>query len=159
MTENQNKRKRATRQEMRERLLEKLAKLDAQIEGTYTPDQETLVSKRIRAALRKRKTLLSRAEIVIVGRASTEKSPAQNGIEEKIKNAENRLADLRETKRRADERIANLPRDIERLSGLVEMIERGEEVEMPDDLFPIPGEAERTDHEHEVAAANPESED
>lgn len=157
MSTNTNKRKRATRQEMIERLEAKLAKLQAQAEGSFTPDAETLTVKRLRSALRKRRTLLHRAEVMVNGRPGTEKSPATNGIDEKIENARKRLADLEQSKRNAEERIAALPFDIERLESLLEQSETGAEVEFPTDLFPIGGEA--TETEVEVAAGEPEESD
>jgi chromosome segregation ATPase len=136
---------------MIERLEAKLAKLQAQAEGTYSDEGDTLVTKRLRSALRKRKTLLHRAEVLVNGRARTEKSPAMNGIEDKIENARKRLADLEDSQRRANEQIASLPFDIQTLTEALEAIERGEEVDFPTDLYRIPGE--NTTTETEVAVA------
>lgn len=151
------KRKRRTRQEMIADLQAKVEKLQAQEEGTYTPEHETLMSKRIRVALRTRKTALHQARITLNGRAPTENSPGTNGIETKIQNAEDRLASLRETKSRAEEQAANLPFDIERLEDLCERCEKGEDVEMPTDLYRLPGE--KTDVEHETAVVAGDGDD
>jgi DNA repair exonuclease SbcCD ATPase subunit len=152
------KRKRATRQEMIERLAAKLEKLQAQAAGNYDETGDSLNTKRLRSALRKRRTLLHRAETLLNGRAPTAKSPAQNGIDEKIENAQKRLDDLQEAKRRATEQTANLPFDIEKLEKLLADVENGEtEVEFPTDLYRIPGE--NTVAETENAAANADDED
>lgn len=155
MTNDQNKRKRATREEMIAKTQAKLDKLLAQKEGSFTPDAETLVVKRLRSALRRRKTALHRAEVMVNGRAATEKSPPMNGIDEKIENAQKRLADLVSSKERAEERIANLPFDISRIETILETAENdGTEPEFPTDLFMLDNES--TDSETEVAAGEPE---
>jgi hypothetical protein len=152
------KRKRATRQEMIERLEAKLQKLQAQAEGNFSDDQESNISKRLKKALRKRRTLLGRADVLLNGRPATEKSPAVNGIDEKIENAQSRLDQLIESKRRAEAQAANLPFDIEKLELLLEEVERGEEPEFPTDLFRI-GTEKPTDREVEVKVAMGEEED
>lgn len=155
MTNDSNKRKRATREEMIRRTEEKLAKLKAQAEGSFTPDAETLTVKRLRNALRRRKTALHRATVMLNGRAATEKSPSMNGIDEKIENARKRLADLEASKSRAEERVANLPFDISRIETILEDAEKsGTEPTFPDDLFPLDNES--TESEVEVAAGEPD---
>ena len=152
------KRKRATRTEMIERLAAKLEKLQAQAAGNYDETGDSLNTKRLRSALRKRRTLLHRAETLLNGRAPTAKSPAQNGIDEKIENAQKRLDDLQEAKRRATEQTANLPFDIAKLEKLLADVEEGGscEAEFPTDLYRIPGE--NTVAETENAAANADDE-
>jgi prefoldin subunit 5 len=153
-TETENKkmtRKRATRTEMIDRLEAKLEKLRAQAEGTYTEEGDSFITKRMRRALRTRKTLLHRAEVLVNGRARTEKSPAQNGIDEKIENARRRLADLEDSRNRAQEQIAALPFDIQTLTEALEATERGEEVDFPTDLYRVPGENTATETEVAVA--------
>lgn len=151
------KRKRATRKEMIERKKAELEKLLAQEAGTYTGDEGSDIAKRLRKAAKKRKTLLHRAQVLLFGRPATEKSPAVNGIEEKIENAQKRLDNLIESKRRAEEQVANLPFDIEKLELLLEEDERGEEVEFPTDLFRIGGK--ETDREVEVKVSMGDEED
>lgn len=150
------KRKRATRKEMIERKRAELEKLLAQEAGTFT-DEGSDMAKRLRKAMKKRRTILHRAEVLLNGRPATEKSPAVNGIDEKIQNAEKRLNDLIESKRRAELQVANLPFDIEKLELLLEEDEAGEEVSFPDDLFKIGGE-KPTDREVEVKVST-ENED
>lgn len=148
------KRYRATPAEMIARKLAEIEALKAKAEGTYTPDAETLTVKRVRNARRKRETLLDRAKIMLNGRVAGDGKIAQSSIDAKIEQAEKRLADLRLSKANAEERVANLPFDIERLAVLLERAEKGETIEFPADLTPIPGEGEGTDTEKEVAAAD-----
>lgn len=148
------KRVRSTPAQMKARLLARIAELEAKEAGTYTPDNETLTVKRVRNARRKRETLLDRAKIMLHGRTAQDGKIAQSSIDDKIAQAEKRLADLRQSKANAEERVANLPFDIERLAVLLERAEKGETIEFPSDLTPIPGEGEGTDTEKEVAAAD-----
>lgn len=148
------KRKRATREEMMARLQAKLERLQAQKEGTYVPDDETLTLKRLRSALRKRHTAMGNARMLLNGRPATEKSPAMNSIDEKIANAEKRLADLHTAKARAEEQLANLPFDIERLEAIIGVAETGTDVEFPTGLYPLPSEQDRTEAEVEASVAN-----
>lgn len=148
-----NRRKRRSPEELYQEALAKAEMYKAKMEGTYQPENDSYGVKRIRAALRKRKTALHAAQVTIDGRASTDKSPALNGIDAKIENAERRLEQLRETRERAMEQIAALPSDIETLSELVERIEDGEaEPEFPKGLHRLPGEGEQTEAEAEVAS-------
>lgn len=151
-----DRKQRRTRAQMIDEWKAKIAKAEAQQEGTYDSDSETLIGRRLRAAMKKRKTVLHRAGVLIHGRASTEKSPPMNGIVEKIERARQRLKDLIESGGRAEEQVANLPFDIERLAKLIEAEEKGEDVEFPTNLLSLPGEGEQTDTEAEVAAGTSE---
>jgi hypothetical protein len=78
-------------------LLAKLAILEAKENGTYEPSMEPDGLKGVKAALRRRKTALHQAQILIAGRAATDKSPALPGIDAKIENAQKRLDNLLES--------------------------------------------------------------
>ncbi len=151
-----DRKQRRTRAQMIEEWKAKITKAEAQEEGTYDSDSETLVGRRLRGAMKKRKTILHRAGVLLQGRAATEKSPPMNGIVQKIERARQRLADLIESGARAEQQVANLPFDIERLAELIEAEEKGEDVEFPNDLLRLPGEGEQTDTEAEVAAGTSE---
>jgi len=141
------RRKKRTRAEMIADLEHKLAKYRAQEEGTFE-DQTTL--KMLKRALKARQKALHQANILLHGREQTpdRKSPPVNSITVKIENAQRRVDGYIESKRRAEEQIANLPFDIEKLQDLVTVAESGEEVEFPQDLFRLP--TDRTDRENEV---------
>jgi uncharacterized protein (UPF0335 family) len=158
MTTNENnggkgKRNRRTRLEVMAELKAKLAKLEAKVAGVYDDSQEDgYTVKRLKAAIRRRETAQGTAETLLNGRAATEKSPQVSPIDEKIANAEKRLADLRKAKTQAMETIARLPFDIEVLRTLLERANKGEAVEFPTGLYLIPGE--KTDAEHEAASVH-----
>ena len=149
------KRQRATRQEMIERLQAKLERLQQQEEGKPVASTTPLGVKRLRAAIRKRKTALHRANVLIDGHAGSEKSPRINGIESKIENARQRLDSLIEARNRAVDHIETLPGDIERLEAALAQAEAGGEIEMPEGLTNI---GESNDAEVEVEAGMGESE-
>jgi len=149
------KRQRATRQEMIERLQAKLGRLQQQEEGKPVASTTPLGVKRLRAAIRKRKTALHRANVLIDGHAGSEKSPRINGIESKIENARQRLDSLIEARNRAVDHIETLPGDIERLEAALAQAEAGGEIEMPEGLTNI---GESNDAEVEVEAGMGESE-
>jgi len=145
------KRNRRTRAEVAAELRARLAILEAKLAGNYDDSQEDgYIVKRLKAAIRRRETTLGTVETLLNGRKATEKSPQVAPIDEKIANAEKRLADLRASKVQALETQARVPFDIERLRGVLEMAERGEAVEFPTGLYLIPNE--KTDAEHEAAS-------
>lgn len=147
------KRFRATPEQMIARKLAEIETLKAQLAGTFTPDAETLTVKRLNAARRKRVTLLDRSRFILNGRTAEGGKVVQQSIDARIAQAEQRVADLRQTKANAERFAANLPGDVERLAVLLESAEKGETVEFPTDLTPIPGEGEGTDSEKEAAAS------
>jgi hypothetical protein len=141
----------------------RVAKLTAQIEGTWVAENaEKTGVKAVKAAIRRRKTALHQAKVLINGRAPTAKSPALPGIYGKIENAKLRLANMNEAADRGEAFIANLPFDIERLDALLELSEQeGEEIEVPNGLFKMGGEEDITEAEHEAnsVTANDTEED
>lgn len=156
MSENENKtgikRPRRTIEQRRADLMAELARLDAKAAGTFDPSQEEGYGlKRLRAAVRSRETAMGNATAVLNGKPGTEKSPAVSSIGVKIANARARLDNLILAEQRAVEILAALPADIETLRGLVERAEKGETVEMPTNLYRLPGEDEQTDAEREAA--------
>lgn len=156
--ENTTNGKKRTRRTIEERIAAtqaEMARLQAIKDGTYVRGEATSgnpVLTQVKKALRVRKTALHNAQIITDGRAATEKSPRQSTLAEKIENAEKRLNNLRETKKRSDQIIADTPFDIERLEALIELAESGEDITFPDNLTPLPSESEKTDTEHEVTA-------
>jgi len=145
---------RRTRAQMIEEMEAKLAAYKAKEDGTYTSDSETLIGKRLKGGLKRRRTLLHRAQVLIAGRAATEKSPPMNGIDDKIERAEARLEDLIESRERANEQVARLPGDIEAIAKAIEVDEQGlETAEFPSDLLALPGEGEQTNAEAETVHA------
>ena len=149
------KRQRATRQEMIERLQAKLERLQQQEAGKPVASTTPLGVKRLRAAIRKRRTALHRANVLLDGHAGSEKSPAINGIAAKIENAQRRLESLIEARDRAVEQIENLPGDIERLEAALAQAEAGGEIEFPEGLTMLEAS---NDAEVEVEAGMGESE-
>ncbi len=141
----------------------RVAKLTAQIEGTWIAENEEKTGvKAVRAALRRRKTALHQARVLIDGRGATAKSPALPGLYMKITNAEDRLYSMREAAQRGEDFIQNLPFDIERLDELLKLSEQeGEDIEVPNGLFKMGGEEDVTDAEHEakVVTANDTEDD
>jgi len=129
------KRKHRTPEQRIADLQAEIAKLEAKKNGTYDPTQEGDTMSRLRAALRRRQTVLKEALMLRDGRPGTAKSPALNPLEVKIQNAEERLERLTRDKAIMEKRVANLPGDIERLELLIDAAEKGEEVEMPTDLL------------------------
>lgn len=161
MTENQENKKRTkvTRSiaERKAAALAELAKLEAMENGTYvrgSNSEEPTILTTLRSMLRRRETVLKSADIFLNGRAASPKSPALNGVDTKIANAQKRIASLQEAKARQEDLFANLPFDIGRLEALVERAEKGEDVGIPQDLHPIPEKtAKKDDAEHEASMA------
>jgi hypothetical protein len=150
-------RKTRTIAERKADLIAKLAILEAKENGTYVRENaEKTGLKAVRYALRRRKTELHRAKVLVEGRAATANSPALAGIMDKIENAEQRLAKLREAAEKGENFIANLPFDIDRLEKLVLVGEAGDDVEVPSDLTRLGNEADRTDAEIETKVATSE---
>jgi len=149
------KRNRRTRQEMLEKRLAEVAKLQAQIAGNFdeSSDDSYMVT-RLKRAIRRRDTALKVAGTVMGGRAATDNSPAVSDIDTKIANAQKRLADLTETKARAIETQARVPFDLETLNAALASAVKGETVEFPTGLYILPGEGEKTEGEIEAGAAH-----
>lgn len=157
-TEN-GKRNRRTRKEMLEAARAKLAKLEAQVAGTWTGDEsdDNYMAKRLKAAIRRRETAIKNAETLLKGRAATKNSPAVSDIDTKIKNAEKRLSDMRDAKNRANEILARVPFDVETLQDALVKVDNGDEVEYPTGLYILPQESEKTEAEHEATLPGSES--
>jgi predicted nucleic acid-binding Zn-ribbon protein len=155
------KRNRRTRVEMLAALQEKLDRLKAQVSGTYDPtnDEGTYIVQRIRRAIRRRNTAMGNANTLLNGRPATDRSPAVAPVGEKIANAEHRIAELRKAQNRATEILSNVPGDIERLEALLKRAESGDEVEMPNDLYMLPSDEDRTSAEVEASAGGVGQED
>lgn len=154
-TGNGGKRNRRTRLEMKAALEAKLAKLQAQIDGSYDESgDDSFLVKRLRRAIRRRETAMGNAATLLGGRAATEKSPAVASIDSKIENAEKRLADLRLAKTRALEIQARVPFDIDVLRSSLEGAEAGTVLEFPTGLYVLPGESEKTDAEIEAGSVS-----
>ena len=129
------KRKRATREEMIERRRQELAELEAKANGTYVPTGPEAIRKSILKSRRIRQSALNLAQRELAGREATEKSPAIAPLVDRIENAEQRLADLREKLDTYTEQTLNLPEDIARLDKLIEDHDAGKtNVEFPTDL-------------------------
>jgi len=150
------KRQRATRQEMIERLQAKLERLQQQEEGKPVASTTPLGVKRLRAAIRKRRTALHRANVLLDGHAGSEKSPRINGIDAKIENARQRLDQLIDARNKAVDHLETLPGDIERLEAALAQAEAGGEIEMPEGLTNI-GEANEAEVEVEAGMGESES--
>jgi len=147
-------RKTRTIEERKAELLKKLEILEAKENGTYVRENaEKTGLKAVRFALRRRKTELHRAQILVDGRAATSKSPALAGVNDKIQNLKERLAKLEEAAERGANYIANLPFDIDRLEKLVLVGEAGDDVEVPKDLTPIVNDADKNEAELETKVA------
>ena len=146
------RKKRATRAEMIAQMEAKLARYKAEEEGKVDTSSASGILKALRKRLRKTETALRAAQVTINGVSTQDgKGWARAPISEKIEGTERRLESQRETQRKAEEQMAAYPFDVERLSALVEAAENGEDVQMPDDLTPLPNEQNRTDEEHEAA--------
>ena len=151
-------RNRRTRVQVMADLEAKLARLKAQVEGTYSEDTEsdTWLVKQLRRAIRRRETAMGNATTLLEGRKATEKSPAIGTIDSKIANAETRLKDMHLAKSRAIEQLALLPNDIERLRDALTLAESDDKAnaEMPTGLYVLPNESERTDAEIEAGSVS-----
>lgn len=150
---NTPKRKRRTREEMIAATRAKLAKLEAQADGSYDAGDKPILS-RLRARLRKTNTELSAARIAVDGVAKPDGSGwSRRPIDEMIENTERRLNQQRATRDRSNLLVAELPNDIARLETLIELAESGDEnVEFPTDLTRLGSESDRTDEQHEAHA-------
>lgn len=148
MTE--HKRNRRTREEMLDAALAKVAKLQAQIEGSYKDEDENDVLKALKRRLRKTNTALRAARITLNGIHDDGKI-ARKSIAVTIQATRDRLESQIETEQKAEKAQATLPFDVERLEALIEATEAGELVGFPKDLSRLPNEQDRTDEEHEAA--------
>lgn len=139
------KRNRKTRQEMLAYRLEQVAKLEAQIEGSYQDESENAVLKNLKKRLRKTNTELRAAQITLNG------TEVRSSIADKIAGTQKRLQSQLDAQANAERYSAALPFDVERLEALIAASEQGEDVEMPSDLTRFADEQDRTDEEHEAA--------
>jgi len=138
-------RPRKTRLEMIEVRKAQLAKLEAQEAGSYSDDSENGVLKSLKKRLRNTNTALRAAGITLNG------TEVRSTIEDKIEGTRRRLASQLETMKNAEEFVATLPFDVERLEALIAAAEEGEDVEFPNDLTRLSDDEDRTDEEHEAA--------
>lgn len=155
------RKKRATPEEMVERKRRELEIAELRAAGKQiTASGETYGAKMIRAAIRKRKTALGRAETVLSGKVQVTGDTIKvllKNIDQRIEDAQDRVANLRQHKAEAEKRIADLPFDIESLEKVMataeEAIENGEEpvYALPEGLSLLPGE--KTPDELESIAA------
>lgn len=145
------KRNRRTRAEMLEAAIAKVAKLEAQIEGSYKDEDENDVLKALKRKLRKTSTALRAARVTLNGLSNSEGKIARKPISETILRTRDRLESQIETQERAEVMVAKLPFDVERLESLIAQTEIGDIVEFPTDLTLLGDEQERTDEEHETA--------
>jgi len=148
-----NKRTRRTREQIMADLERKLEAMRAKAQGTYDESQdETFIVKHLRRAIRRNETAVRNADTLLQGRPGTDKSPAIADIDSKIANAEQRVRDLNAAKTAALTVQAQAPFNIQKLTATLALAEAGETVEMPGDLFALPGDD--TDVQKEVAFAN-----
>lgn len=146
------KRNRRTRQEMLDHYLAEAARVQAQIDGSYTDENENNVLKALKRRLKAVNKELRSARITLDGVAGSEgKGWSRSPIDEKIASTEKRLASQIETRDRSNVFATKLPFDVTRLEALIGAAEAGEDVEFPDDLTPLANEQERTDEQHEAA--------
>lgn len=155
--ETKGKRNRRTRAQVAEALRAKLAKIEAQIAGTFDESSdETLLVQRLKRAIRRRDTVLKSALTLLNGKPATQNSPAVSPIDAKIAGFQKRLDDAIAAKARAIETIERLPADQATLNVALAAAVKGELLEFPTGLYAIPGESERTETEVEAASANEE---
>lgn len=146
-------RHRRTVKERLEALEQERLRLLAIQEGTYDETQEDgHMVKRLKAAIRRRETVIKAAGTLVNGRAATANSPMLPPIAVKITNAENAVKRLKESLDRAVAIQAAVPFDIEVLTGLLAKAQAGDAVEFPTNLHPIQDDSKRTDAEVEAAS-------
>lgn len=150
------KRPRRTRIEIIEATRAKLARLEAQVDGTFDASQdESFNGKRLRAAIRRNETAIKNAESLLFGRAGTDKSPAIASIDVKIANAEKHVRNLQTAKESALAVQAQAPFNVDKLVSALASFEAGNgDGSLPDGLYVLPGD--ETDVQKEVAFANRE---
>ena len=151
MTENQNKRNRRTRAQMLEHYKAQIARLEAAEQGRPDTSTESGILKSLKSMLRKRRTALRSATIVVDGITGGDGKVARAPLSETIKRTEERLAKQRATLAESTEQKELLPSDIERLDALVNAAEQGEDVEIPTDLLVrLDSDAPRSDEQAEA---------
>ena len=156
--ETKGKRNRRTRAQVAEALRAKLAKIEAQMAGTFDESSdESLLVTRLKRAIRRRDTVLKSAFTLLNGKPGTQNSPAISPIDVKIAGFQKRLDDAVKAKARALETIERLPADQATLNVALASAVKGETVEFPTGLYAIPGEGEQTETEIEAASANEQS--
>lgn len=137
---------------------ERLKALEAQMQairdkmaGTYDESKdERFVPKRLGRMIARRETAIGVANVLLNGKAGTEKSPPVASLRSKIERAEAHLKTLKDSETRALELTARVPADIETLRALLAKAQEGVEIVFPTDLFVIPNE--KSDEEHEAAS-------
>ena len=151
------RRRRRTREERMQELQRKLERMQMQASGEFVPQDDPTGEKTVRRALKKRQTAIRNAQELIDGKPNPEKPGKYlaNPIDIKIENKERQLRNLYAERDEANRQLAELPVDISRLESLVERVESGETVELPEDLHPIrSGEAEDVDADEPDAIFN-----
>lgn len=154
MTTEQTNKATRVRRSAEERLKDLQAKMDAlkaKMAGTYDETKDSnYTTKRLGRMIARRETAISVANVLLNGKAATEKSPAVASLTSKIERAEAHLKTLRENETRALELLARVPSDIDTLRALLASAQAGNEIVFPTDLFVIP--AEQSNEEHEAAS-------
>lgn len=147
-----NKRNRKTRDEMLAFRLAQVAKLEAQIEGSYQDDHENDTLKSLKNRLRKTQTALRAAGVILNGIVKEDGKGWQRAPQaEKIEGTRKRLADQEKALQRAELVSATLPFDVDILNVSITAIEAGDtEVEFPTGLHSLNGAEPKTDEEVEA---------
>lgn len=147
-----DKRNRKTREQMLEVRLAQVAKLQAQIEGSYENEHENDVLKALKNRLRKTETALRAAGVQLKGVVKADgKGWMRAPIDEKIEATRKRLEDQLSTMKRAELVSATLPFDVEILTASIAAVEAGDtDVEFPTDLHSLKGDEPKTDEEVEA---------
>jgi len=122
-----------------------LDKMIAQEAGSFDESNESNVGKALQRRLRKTRTALKAAGIMVNG------TDVRSSIAVKIEGTLRRLASQKQAQENAEEQIAKLPFDVERLVALIDSVEASDIVDFPTDLTRLGDEDERTDEEHEAA--------
>ncbi len=146
-----DKRNRRSREEMLAYYDGKAAKIRAQIEGTYSDDQESDVLKALKRRHRKTVTALKAARITLNGITGKDgKGWTRAPIAEKIRTTEARLEAQHEAMQNAEEFNTVLPFNVDTLSALIAAAKLGDVVDFPTDLHPLSQDEPKTDEEIEA---------
>ena len=147
-----DKRNRKTREEMLAVRLAQVAKLQAQIEGSYENEHENDVLKALKNRLRKTETALRAASVILNGITKEDGKGWQRAPQqEKIEATQRRLGDQLMAMKRAELVSATLPFDVEILTASIGAVEAGDtDVEFPTDLHSLKGDEPKTDEEVEA---------
>lgn len=151
---------------------EMIARLEAQLDiarrraagEKVSAAGETYGAKRLRAAARKRRTALGRANDVLNGKVEAETGKViLKSIDQRIADSIARTDNLRDLKSDSEDRAANLPFDISALETAMEAAEQAVEAgtepdyRLPEGLTLLPGE--KSDAELESIAATDGTDD